>query len=228
MRNLALVASLALSASTLALPAAPLAAVFANGSFETVTGGSNPAAGTFVELFSGNTDMTGWTVTSGNVDLVNTSYFAPDFVASDGRNSVDLNGSTIGAIAQTFDTVAGAKYRVTFDLNTNPYDGNSSALKTVLVSAGADSGVFSYSNALHPVGAGGPWQSHVFDFTATGASTTLTFQSTTNNCCYGAELDNVALGVAGVPEPAMWAMMMAGFGLMGLTLRRRQPVATAA
>ena len=27
---------------------------------------------------------------------------------------------------------------------------------------------------------------------------------------------------AGVPEPATWAMMMMGFGLMGYSLRRRR------
>lgn len=32
--------------------------------------------------------------------------------------------------------------------------------------------------------------------------------------------------VAGVPEPATWAMMLAGFGAMGFAMRRRKKVAT--
>jgi hypothetical protein len=32
---------------------------------------------------------------------------------------------------------------------------------------------------------------------------------------------DVQLGVAGVPEPASWAMLIAGFGLVGATMRRR-------
>ncbi len=32
---------------------------------------------------------------------------------------------------------------------------------------------------------------------------------------------------AAVPEPATWAMMIAGFGLVGVTLRRRSALATA-
>jgi hypothetical protein len=34
--------------------------------------------------------------------------------------------------------------------------------------------------------------------------------------------------IAPVPEPASWAMMIAGFGLVGATMRRRRPVALAA
>ena len=35
-------------------------------------------------------------------------------------------------------------------------------------------------------------------------------------------------GSGGVPEPATWAMMIAGFGLVGATLRRRKAVAVTA
>ena len=40
------------------------------------------------------------------------------------------------------------------------------------------------------------------------------------------EFDNLA--VAGVPEPASWALMIGGFGLAGAGLRRRRTVAAAA
>lgn len=45
-----------------------------------------------------------------------------------------------------------------------------------------------------------------------------TFSSTQNSF----EFDNIAVG--GVPEPVTWAMMIAGFGLIGSTLRRRRAV----
>ena len=225
MKTSTLVTMVALTALGFAAPMTAGAAGFTNGSFETVAGGSNPAPGTFNTLFAGNTDITGWLVAAGNVDLVNGNYFAPDFIASDGQNSVDLNGSTQGTITQTFDTIAGTQYRVTFDLNSNVYDGNPNAIKNVLASAAGFSGVFGYPNALHPQGLGGPWQSHMFDFIATGASTTLSFQSLeASNCCYGAELDNVAVNpfAGGVPEPAAWMLMMVGFGGLGSVLRRRR------
>lgn len=42
----------------------------------------------------------------------------------------------------------------------------------------------------------------------------------------GFELDNITIGAA-VPEPATWGMMIVGFGLVGLGVRRRMPVVTA-
>ncbi len=43
----------------------------------------------------------------------------------------------------------------------------------------------------------------------------------------GAQYTNYAfkVGAAGVPEPAAWAMMLAGFGLVGSAMRRRSTVA---
>lgn len=40
----------------------------------------------------------------------------------------------------------------------------------------------------------------------------------------GALLDNVELSIASVPEPATWAMMIMGFGLVGGTMRSRSRV----
>lgn len=44
----------------------------------------------------------------------------------------------------------------------------------------------------------------------------------------GFELDNVTIGTAAaVPEPANWAMLIAGFGLVGAAARRRRQTAVA-
>jgi hypothetical protein len=40
-------------------------------------------------------------------------------------------------------------------------------------------------------------------------------------------IDNVTLQVAGVPEPASWALMILGFASIGAALRRRRPVSPA-
>ncbi len=45
--------------------------------------------------------------------------------------------------------------------------------------------------------------------------TSITFSSSANSF----EVDNLAVGV---PEPAVWAMMLGGFGFMGTALRRRR------
>ena len=56
-------------------------------------------------------------------------------------------------------------------------------------------------------------------FTVTGTAgelfTSVTFSSTGNSF----EVDNLAVGGA-VPEPATWAMMIVGFGLVGGAMRR--------
>ena len=41
-------------------------------------------------------------------------------------------------------------------------------------------------------------------------------------------MDNVTYNGGAVPEPATWALMLGGFGLAGVTLRRRRAVAVAA
>ncbi len=51
------------------------------------------------------------------------------------------------------------------------------------------------------------------------ASSTLTFAAIGTSDSLGGYLDNIALD--GVPEPAAWALMIAGFGLVGAASRRR-------
>jgi len=65
------------------------------------------------------------------------------------------------------------------------------------------------------------WTAQSFSFLAGGPSTTITF--TTNGTAqnvFGPALDNVS--AVAVPEPAAWAMMLAGFGLVGGAMRRRE------
>lgn len=40
-------------------------------------------------------------------------------------------------------------------------------------------------------------------------------------------LDDIAISAAAVPEPGTWALMLAGFGTLGVALRRRRAFATA-
>jgi hypothetical protein len=55
--------------------------------------------------------------------------------------------------------------------------------------------------------------------------TSVTFSSTANSF----EVDNLAVrDVGGVPEPAVWSMMIVGFGGIGGLLRRRRAAPVAA
>lgn len=88
-------------------------APFQNGSFE---------VGTPCNTFNvpvGSTIIAGWTVSVGNLDWLG----APPncgWQASNGNNSLDMVGTGgIGGIQQTFDTVPGITYQVSFDLAGN-------------------------------------------------------------------------------------------------------------
>ncbi len=48
------------------------------------------------------------------------------------------------------------------------------------------------------------------------------------NCGGNPGFEGIAGNVAAVPEPATWALMIAGFGMVGATLRRRKTVAVTA
>jgi hypothetical protein len=53
-----------------------------------------------------------------------------------------------------------------------------------------------------------------------GTAFSIDFGGTANQTAY----DNITFGSKnpGIPEPAAWAMMLAGFGLVGSAMRRRQ------
>lgn len=198
------------------LPAAAQAApIITNGSFETSTTVQGGPA--FVTLNNGSTAIDGWTVTAGSIDYI-LSYWP----AQDGSRSIDLSGNEPGAISQTFNTIANQRYVVKFFLGGN-FDGPPPS-KTIQASAGDFSGTFTYT----PTGTGNfqGYNAYSFGFVGTGSPTTLTFASLSSGP-FGAALDNVS--VTAVPEPASWALMIAGFGLAGAALRsRRRPVAALA
>ena len=84
----------------------------ANGSFEE---GLDP--GNFVtKAAGGDSGIDSWLITLETIDYIGTLW-----TASDGVRSLDMNGNTGGAISQTFPTVEGHRYKVTFDAAANPF-----------------------------------------------------------------------------------------------------------
>jgi choice-of-anchor C domain-containing protein len=155
--------------------------IIANGSFES---GAAIPSGWFTTEGVGSTAITSWSVVSGGVD-----YIGGLWSASDGLRSIDLNACSAGSISQTFATVAGNTYEVTFDMAGNPDGG----VKELSVSAAATSETFTFDTAGKSLAAMG-WVAKSFTFTATGTSTTLAFTSLIAGC-YGPALDNVKVAV---------------------------------
>ena len=87
-----------------------------NGGFET------PITGNFTDLTAGSQPPGfGWSITSGGVDVVlagPSSDFAS--AAFEGSQFLDLDGFTPGAIAQSFATIPGNNYLLSFAYANNP------------------------------------------------------------------------------------------------------------
>lgn len=120
----------------------------------------------------------------GDVDLIGT-----DLRSSHGRRCLDLNGAAAGGIQQSFATVAGRRYRVTFDLAGQPAG---AAPKELRVTAAGQAAEFQFSvtgRTREQMG----WVSKRWEFTAEGPSTMLAFETVSPFGPAGPVLDNVAV-----------------------------------
>lgn len=138
--------------------------------------------------------------------------------APDGNTVAFLQ--TISNISQTLTGLtAGTTYTLSFDLARRPGYG----LNAVSVAFDGNQ-IFS----LTPPSNG--WTTHTASFTATGTSGLLAFKTSDNSADNDSGLDHVRIigeQAAAVPEPASWAMMLGGFGLVGGAMRsRRKAVAS--
>ncbi|GAO38165.1 hypothetical protein SCH01S_09_00120 [Sphingomonas changbaiensis NBRC 104936] len=184
----------------------------------------------------------GLTVTNGTVDLVKSGDFGIGCAGGSGA-CVDLDGSTNDAGLVSSNSYAfGAGDRVALSLvfsgnqrNAPPPDSFSMRFDF----SGPVSGNFGYMSSFFGTStAAFTNQSSLtltvsniapnFAFTdltfffdpTSGGSTTFGLQDGGNDNI-GVVIDNLQLSVGAVPEPATWAMMIAGFGLAGMAARRR-------
>ena len=136
-----------------------------NGSFE-----DGVPTGSWKPLNTSSSDITGWTVVSGRVDYIGTYW-----QASAGVRSIDLDGTPgPGALAQSFATTAGSKYRVSFDLAGNPE--GPPRLKLLAVVVAGQTHTFTFDISGHSKTSMG-WTTQTFSFQANAPQSTLEFKS---------------------------------------------------
>ena len=111
------------------------------------------------------------------------------------------------SISQNLATLAGQKYRLSFELAND--NGGLLPVNSFLVSIG-NTPAFSFTDLADQ-----PYVAYQFLFTASGASTPLSFSGSNDNSYF--ELD--AVRVDAVPEPA--TIILVGSGLLFVLRRRR-------
>ncbi len=159
-------------------------------------------------MVSGGSDTTelggGWTVNSGTVDLLVTpGSLGAKFPA--GVNAIDMQGVSAGVIEQSFATVAGQTYTVSFLQATNPdllgHTNLTTSSVTVIVGGVTQTFVDNAEAGVTWGTVAGTFVERTITFTATGSSTTLQFAAG-GDTAYGSLIAEVSVtpsapGVAG-------------------------------
>ena len=231
--NLRILAASALAIAGLAATSPALAAtnLIVNGGFE-----APPQNDGAFQLFgAGASNLTGWDVLGparNSVAILDTGYHEAGvtFNAFGGSQALDITGGEntgpTAGIRQTVNTVTGQHYLLSFWVGNADGREDYAGISTVFFAIN-DRQPLRADNAditAHGVN----WKLFTYDFVATSDHTDILFNNGTAPRSDGsgdnfAGLDNVRL--AAVPEPATWAMMIAGFGFAGATLRRRLSLA---
>ncbi|WP_242140066.1 PEPxxWA-CTERM sorting domain-containing protein [Sphingomonas sp. TREG-RG-20F-R18-01] len=199
MRSLKMIAALAASA-TLACAAPAFAVTTFTTNFDSMSFGTGPG---FTTLSS----YEGWT---GGAHGIEVQYNNVAGKAFSGANLVELDTSANSSMSRLIDA---GSYILRYWYSDRPGVPASSNGIAVLLN-----GVQSFAS----IGGNGDeqtdWRRQTFAFNVS-APTTLTFAALGTSDSRGGYIDSVSLSA--VPEPASWAMMIAGFGMMGFALRNR-------
>ena len=153
----------------------------------------------------------GWS-SSGNQGI----YSGPPYAATDGSKLVAFNAGNLppsAVLSQTFATVAGQTYLLSFDAGALSYNTKSQTLQVTVTGAGS-----LLTRAVTVLGAGGGtnrWLPQSFTFVADSTSATLAFRDqSSSTTALDLLLDNVRLTHQAAPAPA--AAPQAALGLAAL------------
>jgi hypothetical protein len=199
---------LALALTT--LPAVAAAATLFSDNFNTETPGLNRTPSR-------------WTVANGTVDIIGSGPNGTLFDARPGNGYyIDLDGSTNNAgrmsSAGALSLSPGIAYNLSFDL------AGTGGVNTVIygIDFNSDATLDIFSSATLPGGVGFTQFNLPFVALVSTSNARIVFDHLggDNN---GLLLDDVVLtGVAVIPEPQSYALLVAGLGLLGFAVRRRR------
>lgn len=161
--------------------------LLANGSFE--EGPEIPAnMGWLSNVRVGSTAIKGWTVTRGNIDFISNRHW----IAGHGQRSIDLHGGPgFGGVKQSFKTVVGQRYQVSFLMSGTPQQ--RIPLFKLAVRAADKQQEFSFDATGKSQNQMG-WTRKTWDFVAIATETTLeihTLQTTVPE--FGPVIDDVSV-----------------------------------
>lgn len=207
----------AIAALTVAVPSIA-ANLIANGGFEngfdnwTVTtagGGSAPVAIAYNQAGQYPVGAYGEAIPTPVNGGTSAAYFSSDTASPH-------------SLSQIVDVAANTTYTLSFDYYVpqngynNPFDAQ---LSFLIDGAAAGSSLIAGSGSLSPL----TWYTFSTTFTSgdTGGATPLAFEFRgLGSTAADFAIDNVSM--TAVPEPATWALMIGGFALAGMQLRRRK------
>ncbi len=125
----------------------------------------------------------------------------------------------VETLSQSFTTVAGRTYNVSFQYGAF----NATSEQLVYALTGTPGATLSSSGTSN---LDSLFTSYTTSFVGTGAATTISF-TVAAQAGDNADIFLDSVSVASVPEPAVWGLMIAGFGMVGFAARRRQSAVTA-
>jgi hypothetical protein len=171
--------------------------------------GAPDSSGSGYATYNAGRTIDGWTVGGAGVDIINDAYAPVPFPEST-HYAVDLSALSAGSLTQSFSTTSGDFYSVSFYLSGNG-TGAPDVKTTVYADNGSPTDTTSYTSSYS-----GGWTQYTYGFTATSASTTISFTSLVDTP-QGPTIDYIQLTDntvgASVPLPATaWG----GMGLLGL------------
>jgi hypothetical protein len=190
-----------------------------------------PGSATFVDGGTPNNGITDWSVTQGTVSVIDNGGTVVDNLGLlspyQGNQYAVLNSVSIsalgvltaggtGTLQQTFNTTAMTTYQVSFasgGVGLTSGTGSAALQTTVFNSSGGTVMTTAPNSGLTTITTNG-FMTETFDFVATSATSTLSFDEPAGSLVHGDGVGLDGVSVTAVPEPAQYAAAAVSFLLL--------------